>query len=75
MLVLSRRQDESLLIAGNIRVTILKSRGREVRLGIEAPSEIPILRAELVRGKALAEDCPPELPLNDRPAPGAKCSP
>ena len=75
MLVLSRRQDESLLIAGNIRVTVLRSRGRDIRLGIEAPSEIPVLRAELVKTPPLAGDCPPGLPLGEQHGPISKSPP
>lgn len=48
MLVLSRRSDESIVIGGNIVVTILSVEGEKVKLGIEAPREIAILRKELV---------------------------
>lgn len=48
MLVLSRKINESILIDNDIRVTILEVRGGMVRLGIEAPPEIGILREELV---------------------------
>jgi len=47
MLVLSRKPDESILIDGNIRVTVLAIRGGQVRLGIEAPGEVTIFREEL----------------------------
>jgi carbon storage regulator len=48
MLVLSRRCEESLIIDGQIKVTVLQISGREIRLGIEAPREVSILREELV---------------------------
>ncbi len=48
MLVLTRRLDESIVIDGGITVTILRVQGDKVRLGIEAPKEIPIKRGELV---------------------------
>ena len=48
MLVLSRKVNESIIIGGNIRVTMAAIRGRQVRLSIEASPEIPILRQELV---------------------------
>jgi len=48
MLVLSRRQDESLVINGQIRITILKTSGAKVRLGIDAPQSVDVLRSELV---------------------------
>ncbi len=54
MLVLSRKENESLLIAGRIRVTVIRVRGRQVRLGIEATEKISVLRSELVRSKASA---------------------
>ncbi|WP_146566853.1 carbon storage regulator [Posidoniimonas corsicana] len=47
MLVLSRRTDEFLRIGDNILVRVLGVKGRVVRLGIDAPSDIPILRGEL----------------------------
>ena len=47
MLVLSRKQDEVIRIGRDVTVTVLSiGRGR-IRLGIEAPSEVPILRGEL----------------------------
>lgn len=47
MLVLSRQRDESIIISDNIVVTIVDIRGDKVRLGIEAPSEIPVHRREV----------------------------
>ena len=47
MLVLSRKLGESLQIGDNITVTVLAVHGRVVRLGIEAPSDVRILRGEL----------------------------
>ncbi len=47
MLVLSRKQGESILIAGDIRITILRTNGRTIRLGIEAPDSVAIRRTEL----------------------------
>jgi carbon storage regulator len=44
MLVLSRKLGESIIIDGNIRIKVLMIRGNRVRLGIEAPDRIPILR-------------------------------
>ena len=46
MLVLTRKPDESILL-GNIVVTILRVNGDKVRIGIRAPAEVPIVRAEL----------------------------
>jgi carbon storage regulator len=49
MLVLSRRQGETVMIQGGIAVKVLEIRGSAVRLGIEAPREKAILREELLR--------------------------
>lgn len=48
MLVLSRKRDESIMIGSEIRVVVLGVSGNKVRLGIEAPNDIPIRRQEIV---------------------------
>lgn len=45
--MLSRQRGESVMIGDNIIVTIVDIRGDKVRLGIEAPSEIPVHRQEV----------------------------
>ena len=47
MLVLSRKPNESICINDTILVTVLRIRGDTVRLGIEAPREIPVNRQEV----------------------------
>lgn len=47
MLVLSRQRDESIIIGDNIVVTIVDIRGDKVRLGIDAPTEVPVHRREV----------------------------
>ena len=47
MLVLSRQRDESIMIGDSIVVTIVDIRGDKVRLGINAPTEIPVHRQEV----------------------------
>ncbi len=47
MLVLSRQRDESIRIGDNVRITVVDIRGDKVRLGIEAPKEIPVHREEV----------------------------
>lgn len=47
MLVLSRQRDESVMIGENIVITIFDIRGDKVRLGINAPTEIPVHRQEV----------------------------
>ena len=54
MLVLTRREDESIMIGDDVEITIVDVRGDKVRLGIEAPRDVPIYRQEL-------------LPLNGEP--------
>ena len=47
MLVLTRKMDEGITIGNHITVSVLEIRGSQVRLGIRAPKEIPIIRTEI----------------------------
>jgi carbon storage regulator len=47
MLVLSRHRDQSIIIGDRIVVTVVDVRGDKVRLGIDAPNEIPVHRREV----------------------------
>jgi len=47
MLVLTRKNGESIVIDNRITVTVVRLTGNTVRLGIEAPAEIPIQRSEI----------------------------
>ncbi len=47
MLVLSRQRDESIVIGDDVIVTIVDIRGDKVRLGVNAPGEIPVHRQEV----------------------------
>lgn len=47
MLVLSRKRNEQIVIAENIVITVVAIRGDKVRLGIEAPKDIPVHRKEV----------------------------
>ncbi len=63
MLILSRKVGEGLVIDGRIVLTILEVRGADqVRLGIEAPADVSVLRAEVAerraRQRAESEDQP-----------------
>ena len=76
MLVLSRRSNESIVINGNITVTVLEIRGDHVRIGIDAPREITVHReeihAELARANQAASGTAttdlPRLPRPSRPS-------
>jgi len=48
MLVLARREKESIVIGDRITVTVVEIRGNQVRLAIEAPKDIRVLRTELL---------------------------
>ncbi len=48
MLVLSRKLNEKIVINGNITVTVVKIDRNQVRLGIEAPGEVPVYREEIL---------------------------
>jgi len=48
MLVLSRKLNEKIIIAGDIVITVVKIDRNQVRLGIEAPGHIPVYREELL---------------------------
>ena len=47
MLVLSRKKNEAVIVDDVIRVTVVEIRGEKVRLGIEAPREVPVHRQEV----------------------------
>lgn len=47
MLVLSRQRDETIIIGDNVQITVVDIRGDKVRLGIVAPSEVPVHRKEV----------------------------
>lgn len=48
MLVLTRRVGESIVIGGDIEVTVLDIKGESIRIGVEAPRETSIQRAEIL---------------------------
>ncbi len=48
MLVLTRKVGQSIAVGDDIRISVIEIRGRQVRLGVEAPEETPILREEVL---------------------------
>jgi carbon storage regulator len=64
MLVLSRKLNETIIIADNIRVTVVGIRHNQVRLGIEAPTQVAIYREELcLPTQTVEEAAEPASPL------------
>jgi carbon storage regulator len=47
MLVLSRKKNESIIINDDITIVVVEIRGDKVRLGVEAPKEVPVHRNEV----------------------------
>lgn len=64
MLVLSRKQNESIFIDGRITVTVSEIRGGRVRLAVEAPREVRIERTEKLSQSAVRRASPAQ-PRND----------
>lgn len=55
MLVLSRQRDESIMIGKDIKITIVDIRKDRVRIGIEAPNNIPVHRLEVYKANIRQE--------------------
>jgi carbon storage regulator len=49
MLVLSRKRNEKILVGDDIKITVVEILGDRVRIGIEAPDFVPVVRAELAK--------------------------
>lgn len=47
MLALSRKKGEALIVNNNIEITVLEIKGEQVKLGINAPKEVPVYRQEV----------------------------
>ncbi|MEZ5074240.1 MAG: carbon storage regulator CsrA [Solirubrobacterales bacterium] len=50
MLVLTRKTNQSIVIGGNVEITVLSVSGDKVRIGIEAPRDIDVFRSEVLEG-------------------------
>lgn len=50
MLVLSRKKNEAIRIGDQVVLKVIEIRGNTVRLGIEAPDDVAIIRSELIPG-------------------------
>lgn len=67
MLVLSRKKNESIVIDEKIVITVVEIRGDKVRLGIEAPKEVPVHREEVYRAihpESVGASVPPQNPAS-----------
>ncbi len=63
MLVLSRKKNESIVINNDIVITVVEIRGDKVRLGIEAPKDVPVHRQEVyeaIHGTKVANGTKPD---------------
>jgi carbon storage regulator len=56
MLILTRKAGESITIGDNIRIHILGIKGGQVRIGVEAPRDVPVNREEVSRRKNQSEN-------------------
>ncbi|MEM9942894.1 MAG: carbon storage regulator CsrA [Planctomycetota bacterium] len=64
MLVLSRKKNESIVINDDITIVVVEIRGDKVRLGVEAPKEVPVHRREVYDAIKRSE----KLQSDERPA-------
>lgn len=58
MLILTRRPGESIQVGEDIEISVLEIRGNQVRLGINAPPDVLVLRSELIEKKPESGDQP-----------------
>jgi carbon storage regulator CsrA len=66
MLVLTRKADQKIQIGPDITITVLEVRGRYVRVGIEAPPEVRVLRSELSRMPPTGAPIESHLPVDTK---------
>lgn len=68
MLVLSRKKNESIVINDDITIVVVEIRGDKVRLGVEAPKEVPVHRNEVyeaIRRSQQTAEAPSPAPTSD----------
>jgi len=64
MLVLSRKKDESIVINNDNTIVVVEIRGDKVRLGVEAPKEVPVHRREVFEAIARGEPVDASTPVD-----------
>lgn len=64
MLVLSRKRDEKIVIGNDIELTVVEIRGDKVRIGVQAPSNIPVHRHEVYLAIERENQAAAEKPAN-----------
>jgi carbon storage regulator len=68
MLVLTRKSNQSIMIGDDIEVFVLSTTGEKVRIGIQAPRDIPVFRKEIyleIRRQHLATDTSARAEVNE----------
>ncbi|MCA9173882.1 MAG: carbon storage regulator CsrA [Planctomycetales bacterium] len=65
MLVLSRKKNESIVINNDITIVVVEIRGDKVRLGVEAPRDVPVHRREVYEAIKRADEPAPETAAED----------
>lgn len=69
MLVLSRKKNESIVINDDITIVVVEIRGDKVRLGVEAPKEVPVHRREVFEAIRRSESAAGESAHSESGAP------
>lgn len=64
MLILQRKKSQSIVIGDNIKVTILDIGNDQVKIAIEAPKSIPVVRDELLEAAAVNKEAAAFLPAS-----------
>ncbi len=64
MLVLTRKSNQSIMIGDDVEISVLSVMGEKVRIGIQAPQEIPVFRKEIYL-EIHREDAPLEGSVRD----------